>query len=335
MKHQIEETQDRERGGIPKQALMVFVPLIVILLIIIFCIIKVIIWNNGTEYHYEGQGDLSELESESEDYFVAMEKALVEGREDDGLDILFLGDDLLSYGDSSTSIPNQVAAATGARVYNCAFPGSAMACRYAEFNEEYCSDVFSFIRLATCIYANDFTLVDYYKDFADIYDSSFDSAIETLKSIDFNDIDIIFLCYGTYDYLNGYKTTDVANPTAVDAMTGALTLGVNVIHELYPHIRFVVMSPAFCYYDEGDGTLTQGDIRRVGETDATLGGYVIALKAICVEDNISFLDNYFGIPLNAETAQQYMVDAVHVNDECRTLIANKVIDFVKYRLYWQ
>ena len=337
-RHQTEETEEieeREERGISKQMLMVLIPLIVILVVIIFCVIRVILWNNGTDYHYEAQGDLSDLETESEDYFVAMDKELVEGREDDGLDILFLGDDLLTYGDSENSIPNQVAAATGARVYNCAFPGSSMACKNKEFSDTYCNDVFSFIMLATYVYANDFTILDYYKDSADIYDSSFDPAIETLKSIDFNDIDIVFLCYGTHDYLNGYKTTELNNPTARDSVTGSFTLGMNVLHELYPHLRFVIMSPTFCYYDEGDGTLTQGDIRRVGETDETLGGYIIAMKAICVENNVSFLDNYFGIPLHAETAQKYMVDAIHVNDECRTLIANKVIDFVQTKLYWQ
>lgn len=159
--------------------------------------------------------------------------------------------------------------------------------------------------------------------------------ITQLKLIDFNQIDMIFLAYGTYDYLNGLKTTDVNNEKAVNAMTGALYTGIDVIHEAYPHIRFIVIAPTFCFYDEGNGTLSPGDVRRVGETDENLGGYVVALRAMCEMIGASFLDNYFGIPLNAETAQEYLVDNVHVNDKTRRLIADKVIDFVEHRLYTQ
>ncbi len=333
MRHEIEEV---EEGRFPKQRLMILIPLAIILFVIIFCIARILIWDKGKDYKFEGPTDPSALDTESEDYFVAMDKSLLAGREDDGeMHILFLGDDIFTYGDSAQSIPNQVAEATGATVYNCAFPNSTLSLSSPTFDESNCNDVFSFSMLSLCINANDFSFIDYYKASAEIYDSSFDSTIEQLKSIDFNKIDIIFLGYGTYDYLNGHMTTDVANPIATNAVTGALTAGVTAIRDVYPHIRFVLMSPTFCYYDEGDGTLTQADIRRVGTTNENLGGYIIAMKAICTELEVSFLDNYFGIPLNAETAQKYLVDAVHINDECRVLIANKVIDYVKTKLYWQ
>lgn len=332
MRHEIEEQEEKE-SRFSRQKLLILIPLAAILAVIIFCIIKVIIWNNGTDYQFNGPEDPSSLDSESEDYFTAMDPELLADREDDGLYILFLGDDIFTYGDTDTSIPNQVAEATGATVYNCAFSGSTLASKNLVFDEEYCNDVFSFSRLAYCIKSGDFTLVDYYKELADIYDGSYDEAINTLKNIDFNQIDVICLGYGTYDYLNGYMTTDVNNASAANAVTGALTTGITAIREAYPHIRFVVMSPTFCYYDEGDGTLSQGDIRRVGITDETLGGYIVAMKAICVELNVSFLDNYFGIPLNAETAQQYLDDAIHVNDTCRKLIADKVINYIKTKMY--
>lgn len=331
MRHEIEE---REEGFFTKQRLLVLIPLVIILAIIIFCIIRVLVWNKGKDYHFEGAGDPSNLASESEDYFVVMDQTLLEGREDDGeLHILFLGDDIFTYGDNAQSIPNQVAAATDATVYNCAFPGSTLSLSGPAFTESNCNDVFSFYMLSLCINANDFSFIDYYKASAGIYDSSFESTIEQLKSVDFNKIDVIFLGYGTYDYLNGHMTTDVTNPIAANAVTGSLNAGISAIQQLYPHIRFVLMSPTFCYYDEGDGTLTQADIRRVGSTNETLGGYIVAMKAMCVELNISFLDNYFGIPLNAETAQQYLADAIHVNDDCRKLIADKVINYIKTKMY--
>lgn len=334
MKHPIEQDEQQE-NRFSKQFFMVIIPLAVILTLVIFCVIRIILWNNGSLSPHTPKDPGRELGNESADYFVAMDRELVEGREEDGLQVLFLGDDLFTYGEPETGIPYLTAQATDAQVYNCAFPGSTIASKNLVFDETYSNDVFSFSRLAFCIRSNDYALVDYYKDYADIYNSSFEETIETLKSIDFNTIDIIFLGYGTYDYLNGFMTTDVTNPNAVNAVTGALTAGMNAIHETYPHIRFVVLSPAYCFYDEGDGTLSSCYLRRVGVTNETMGGYVSAINAICIELNVSFLDNFFGAPLNEQTAQEYLDDATHVNARFREFAANKVIDFLEHRLYWQ
>lgn len=338
MRHPIDEEYDNETertGFFSGQRLLILIPLAAIIAVIIFCIAKIIIWDKGTRYHFDNPENESSLQSESMDYYCAMNSELLTGRDDNETQILFLGDDILSYGPQESSIPVRTAAATGATVYSCPFPGSCYASRYESFNEEYATDAFSFVRIAYCIKSGDFTLLDAYKTQADIYDSSFDSAITQLQMIDFNQIDIIFLAYGTYDYLNGSQTTDVTNEKAVCAMTGALYTGIDVIHEAYPHIRFVVISPTFCFYDEGNGTLSPGDLRRVGASDENLGGYVVALRAMCEMIGTSFLDMYFGIPLNADNAQEYLVDSIHANDNTRSLIADKVIDFVEHRQFVQ
>lgn len=333
-RHPIDEDYENENTG-SGQRLLLFIPLAAIVLVIIFCVVKILIWNKGTRFSFDGPEDPDALQSESMDYYSAMKSELLAGRDDKETQILFLGDDILTYGSKESSIPVLTASATGATVYNCAFPGSSFASRYESFNDQYCTDAFSFVRLAYCIKSGDFTLLEAYKTEADIYDPSFDATITQLQMIDFNQIDIIFLGYGTYDYLNGLTTTDVNNEKAITAMTGAFYTGIDVIREAYPHIRFIVMAPTFCFYDEGNGTLSAGDIRRVGDTNENLGGYVVALRAMCEMIGVSFLDNYFGIPLNVETAQEYLVDNVHVNDATRKMIADKVIDFVEHRLYTQ
>lgn len=335
MRHPIDEDYENERTGFfSGQRLLILIPLAAIVLVLIFCIVKILIWNKGTRFHFDEPEDASGLQSETMDYFSVMDPELLAGRGDKETQILFLGDDILTYGPEESSIPSLTAAATGATVYNCAFPGSSLASSYVSFNDEYCTDAFSFVRIAYCIKSGDFTLLDAYKTEADIYDPSFDATITQLQMIDFNQIDMIFLGYGTFDYLNGHMTTDITNDKAINAVTGALYTGIDVIHEAYPHIRFIVMAPTFCYYDEGNGTLSAGDVRRVGETDENLGGYVVALRAMCeMISGTSFLDNYFGIPLNVETAQEYLTDNIHVNDTVRRLIADKVIDFVEHRQY--
>ena len=330
-----EEFEDERTGFFTGQRLMILIPLAAIVLIIIFCIAKILIWDKGTRFHFDEPEDPSVLDSEPMDYYSAMNSELLAGREDKETQILFLGDDIFTYGSQESSISSRTAAATGATVYNCAFPGSSYASRYESFNDQYCTDAFSFVRIAYCIKSGDFTLLEAYKTEADIYDPSFDATITQLQMIDFNQIDMIFLGYGTFDYLNGLTTTDINNEKAINAMTGALYTGIDVIHEAYPHIRFIVLAPTFCFYDEGNGTLSPGDVRRVGETDENLGGYVIALRAMCEMIGVSFLDTYFGIPLNADNAQEYLMDYIHVNDEVRKLISDRVIDFVENRQYQQ
>lgn len=338
MRHPIEEDYENETertGFFSGQRLLILIPLAAIIAVIIFCVVKVIIWDKGTRFHFDGPEDDSSLQSEAMDYYASMNSELLAGRDDKETQILFLGDDILSYGSGETSIPTLTEAATGATVYNCPFPGSCYASSYESFNDEYCNDAFSFVRIAYCIKSGDFTLLEAYKTEADIYDPSFDSTITQLQMIDFNQIDIIFLAYGTHDYLNGLQTTDGANEKAITAMTGALYTGIDVIHEAYPHIRFAVISPTFCFYDEGNGTLSPGDVRRVGVSEENLGGYVVALRAMCEMIGTSFLDMYFGIPLNADTAQEYLTDNLHVNDNARRLIADKVIDYVEHRQFVQ
>ena len=71
MRHEIEEQEEKE-SRFSRQKLLILIPLAAILAVIIFCIIKVIIWNNGTDYQFNGPEDPSSLDSESEDYFTAM-----------------------------------------------------------------------------------------------------------------------------------------------------------------------------------------------------------------------------------------------------------------------
>lgn len=333
-KHPVDEDyEDGGTGFFTGQRLLILIPLAAIVLVILFCIAKILIWDKGTRFHFDEPEDPSSLDSEAMDYYHPMAPELLAGRDDKETHVLFLGDDILTYGSQESSIPVQTASATGATVYNCAFPGSSYASRYESFNEDYCTDAFSFIRIAYCIKSGDFTLLDAYKTEADIYDPTFDAKITQLQMIDFNQIDIIFLGYGTFDYLNGHTTTDAANDKATTAMTGALYAGIETIHEAYPHIRFVVLAPTFCFYDEGNGTLSPGDIRRVGASDENLGGYVVALRAMCEIAGASFLDSYFGIPLTAETAQEYLTDNIHVNDTVRKMIADRVIDYIEHRQY--
>lgn len=336
-----------------RQRLMVLLPLlglvgIIAILIIVFGL-KFGLWAcSSREYHYEATGDIDVEISDSQDYYVAFDKELVAGRDDDDTYILFLGDDILTYGE--TSIAEQVADNTGATVYNCGFSGSSYARDAEKLSLDTCDDVFSFISIATCIMTGDYTMLDYYKTYANIYEAEeFDKSLDTLEHIDFNDIDIIFLCYGTNDYLRGHNTKNIYNPSSQEATTGALTLGMEAIHTKYPHIRFVVVSPTYGFYTSEDGTKISGDLYYTGipsdeqspdnletwgRSYESLAGYVSAINDIAIRDNVTYLDCYYDNILHAENSDKYMDDAIHVTDEVREYMANKLSDYIKFRLYF-
>lgn len=322
------------KHGRSKTFLMVMITLGIILILLIVAVVKILVWNKGVDYHFDAPEDPSCVEVETLDFYATMSSADLAGHDDGVTQVLFLGDDIFSYGDSSTSIASYVGAQTDAVIYNCGFSGSTMASVCAPFTPEYCNDAFSFVRIASAIASNDFSLIDEYKYGADIYTPEFEDAITTLESIDFNQLDILIIDYGTHDYQQEIIMTNVNNLSASNSYSGALILGVQKLQEAYPHLRIAVVSPTFCFYDEGNGTLTGGDIRRVGETEDHLAGYISAIASACVDPlYITFLDCYLGSSLNVQTAQQYMDDAIHVKPVIRKEIADKIVDFLQHKLY--
>lgn len=325
----------KDKINIQKYAHIFFLSVIAIIFII--AVVKLIIWNNGTKFEVS---DTSEnLNTEVEDYFVTMDPALLEGREDDGVTtIVMLGDDILSSQRGEDGVATLVKESTNSTVYNCSFEGSSMASAKAVMDlDNHPMDAFSAYRISSCIATEDFQLLDYALANLEEPESYFADTIELLRNMDFNNVDIIMLHYGVNDYLAGRVTTNIYDPNDVASVTGSLAYTIETIQNKYPHIRIVVSSPTFCYYEEEDGTLVGSDLRKTGDNDlntlGSLGDYMIAMKVICVERNVTFIDNYYGVNINTETAQQYLEDNVVPNKEGRKMLADHISDVVNNKLY--
>ena len=102
--------------------------LAVIVLIIIFCAVKLYIWNKGVPSDYDPNRQTTDFDTEAMDYIIPLAPDKLEGREDDGVTtILCLGDDPFSLDQGSGGLAEQIAAKTGATVYNGSFTGTTMA----------------------------------------------------------------------------------------------------------------------------------------------------------------------------------------------------------------
>lgn len=310
---------------------------LIILILVIVAVVKLAVWNKGTSFVVKETTE--DLTTETEDYYAAMDPSVFEGRTDDGVTtIVMLGDDILSSYRGDDGVAALVSTGANATIYNCSFEGSSLACSTSALDiDNHPMDAFSAYRLATCIASNDYYLLDWALDTMPDPKPYFSDTIELLKGIDFNTVDIIMLNFGVNDYLNGYMMSNFANTEDVASVTGSLRYTIDAIQSKYPHIRIIVNSPSFCYFQEADGSLVGSDIRKNGSEEfasvGSLGDYMIAMKNICVEKTITFIDNYYGVKINSETADQYLEGNVIPNAAGRQLIADHIIDVLNNYLY--
>ncbi|MEG1847633.1 MAG: SGNH/GDSL hydrolase family protein [Lachnospiraceae bacterium] len=300
----------------------------VILIILIVSVVKLIKWNQGSPDAGTTITDET-FDTEPEDYITAVDNAALEGRPDDGItSIVFLGDDVLSNYQGADGIPQQVAYLMASnpetaktQVYNIGFPGMYQSTASVYWDEAHSEDAFSLYWLTKSITLQDYTLLHNTVDTVSAGNPQFAQTLQTLEGIDFDKVDVITLMYGVNDYLNGRLVTDIADDSNIASYSGALNASIKLLKEAFPHIRIIVMSPTYCEVTQ-DGKTTGCDVTDTGH--GTLADYMVAAKTIAVDTNVTYLDNFYGVDINANTAEQYLEDTVHPNAEGRKLIAQRL-----------
>ena len=204
-------------------------------------------WNKGTrnpEADIE-QVDPSEFDTETMDMILPMDGSLLEGHEDDGeLTILCLGNNPFSDERGENGLAAKIAEKTNATVYNCAFPDSSVACKYAEYNPSYTRDHFNLYYVVTFLEQNQFTAIESIAK--DEPDSRYLEAVEELKTVDMSKVDVLLVMYDSTDYNIGTPSDNPDNPNDATAFTGGLKVSLDKIKANWPYIRIFVMSSDLC-----------------------------------------------------------------------------------------
>lgn len=296
----------------------------VILIILIISVYKLVKWNQGSPD--SGAVETTEdFDTEPEDYITAVNPDLLKGRKDDGITtIVFLGDQVLADYQGADSIPGQVASLMGSdktKVYNCGFSGMNLSAASPVWEDANSKDAFSLYWLTKSITLNNYDLLNNMADSQPDAGSQLKDTIQTLEGIDFEQVDVITMMYGVNDYLQGSLITDVANPNNIAAYSGALKSSLELLQKTYPHIRIIVMSPTFCLVEQ-DGKTVNCDVTDTGY--GMLADYMVASKSIAVESNITFLDNYYGVRIDAQNYMQYLEDNVLLNEAGRKMVAERL-----------
>ena len=299
----------------------------VIVLIAAISVYRLNKWNKGTTIDTDDV-DPSAFDIETLDMIIPMDASLLEGRADDGVTtILCLGNNPFTDERGERGLAEQIAAKTDSVVYDCAFPDSSAACRYPTYNPEYTRDHFNLYYVTECFRNNEFTAISSIA--GDEPDPRYMETVETMKTVDMNNVDIILIMYDSTDYNNGTPSDNPDNPYDVTAFTGGLRTSINNIKNTWPYIRIVVMSPTYAQHEDDDGTLHNGTITDLG--NGTLNHYLVKESEAVLDCGVSFVDNYYGT-INEANYKEYMTDHMRYNDAGQEKIAERIADVINNQL---
>ncbi len=237
--------------------------------------------------------------------------------------IVTMGDSIFGWCFDETSISNQLALLTGATVYNCGFGG----CQMTDRGEEDWRP-FSMCNLADAIATGDFS-VQIEKAQAGItgMPSYFIDHVNTLKNLDFTNVDILTIAYGTNDYMdNDLIDTTEATKYGKHRLKGALRHAIETIGTAYPNIRFLICTPMWrCWFSNG---VFQYDSDTYKPYDHYLVEYVDAIKQVANEYHLPVCDYYNEIGLNKFNWPLFFnnTDGTHPHANGRRLMAKKLAE---------
>ncbi len=294
----------------------------IIAVVVVFSIVKLVLWNLGTAEL--DQSDYGDVEVEVLDQIFLLSDDKKAGHTyDDEETILFLGNDAITYDQGETSVTAQVASKLGANCINCGFPASTVAMRFPAVMDEYPMDAYSFYNVANCIANEDYSSLE--ANAGKFEDYSYTMSTDRLKNVDFDKIDTIVIYYNAQDYMNlriGMNPGDEFDPITY---RGALNAGIKALQEKYPYIRIVCMSFTMCYAFDSSGQLVSGD--RFDFGNGKLTTYLQFMIDVSGERGVSFVDNYYGT-IHEDNSSEWMLDNIHVNAQCNEYVAQHFVNAI-------
>lgn len=242
--------------------------------------------------------------------------------------IVCLGDSIIGNERGDTSITAYMERTLGEPVYNGAFGGTTMTCRFRDNRAAVTDDCLSMAELSLAISLQDFAVqnagvtgcspMDYFPE--SMYD---------FQRIDFDEVEILLIEHGVNDYLAGVPLDNEQDPHDIYTFGGALRYTLENLRERYPNMRVILTTPTFCWYK-----FTEQDCTQVDFGHGILEDYVELELEIAAEYGVEVLDNYHNSAIQAgdtyEEWQVYTIDGVHLNEAGRKMIAGRITDCILY-----
>lgn len=238
--------------------------------------------------------------------------------------IVNFGDSIFGKRRPPNDISTAIANATGATVYNCAFGG----CRMAKHDSSRLSTwgQFSMFELADAIADDDWTGQDAAIEDAEWNDRPdyFAETLTLLKSIDFSQVDIATIAYGTNDFTAAIPLDDNNNPLSTSTFAGALRYSIETLLTAFPNLRIICCGQCYRWWDNSGEFVDDSNTYEVG--NQTLPEFVAKTADVAKEYNLPFIDNY-NVGIGKFTRSYYFsgADTTHPNNIGTKLIAQHII----------
>lgn len=313
--------------------------LILVICVIVF-FVRIAVWNKGVKYIVTDE-DIASIKLDTHDNVTILPASIFRPDTDDGVaTILVLGNDSYYEGlDSGTGITDYLSEnIPDANIINCCFPGSQLACYNsletspAECPEDYFTLFYLILGANLNDYSRQTSALQYLPaDKKQIYES----VLDRYMSVDFNNVDLVLICYDAHDYLNGVvPQSDTISPDGVpdvSTVLGTLQLSVGSNSSVFTTAQYLYVSPVYCYATDASGKKQSCTIYNTG--NGTMADYYNAGRATSDYVGLSFADMLFGVPINEDTADNYLEnDGITPNKEARKAIADRIAKLISERL---
>lgn len=236
--------------------------------------------------------------------------------------IAFFGDSILGNFRDGTGVPDIFKEETGATVHNLAFGGSTMGIRTSTNSQAKYWDEFSMTRIADYISSGNFSPMETALPNMSSALSYFPDVVNQLKSINWNTVDIIFIQHGTNDFTQSLIAKDEQNLTNRQTYYGAYNYALDKILTKYPHLKVVLLTPTWRYWDNA-GVYTEGSDTYIinGQTLTALVDVVYDMQK---NYHVPVINNYLNSNWNKYTRNIYLQDGTHPNEVGRRSLGERV-----------
>lgn len=212
--------------------------------------------------------------------------------------ILCLGDSVIG-NDQVNGVPSYLAEYTGATVYNGGFAASCLSPRTSG-SVNVCFDL---PRLLDAKISGDWSVQE--TQAASLSSQTryayFPSTVAMLKALDFSQLDIITLAYGSNDWSNGENAEYVLS---------SLKESIDKIQSNWANVRVLVITPIWKYIGTGE---SNGDNYKGYGEGFTLREWAKKIEEAAKEKHISVLNAYENMPLSLITASTYFDEGSNAN----------------------
>ena len=210
-----------------------------------------------------------------------------------GKKIVNFGDSIFGKCRPPEDVSTYISEYTGAETYNVAFGG----CRMSEHSLLH-FDRFGMYRLADAVTSRNFSLQDEafsYEPIGEALPDYFSEGLKTLKEINFEEVDIITIAYGTNDF-TAAQSLEGADRYDVSSFAGALRYSIEKLSAAFPKAKLVICSQTYRFWRKDGVVTSDSNTRTVGKNKLT--DFVKKTEEVALEYGLFYIDNYIGSGMN-------------------------------------